>query len=106
MMVDEDFVPTKRQFNKLTNSKYIAKVLVNTHAEPKYKVNDVIELRANAPFNVTVSDMARQTKGFILKTNSAPVISPAKGGKRYLVLPVGSAQPVHIEERYLKKAKI
>jgi len=103
---DDDFVPTKRQFNKLVKNRYVAKVIASTNSEPKYKVNDVIEIRATAPHHVAVASMGGQTRGFILKTNSLPVITPAKGGKRYLILPVGSAQPLHIEERYIKKAKI
>ena len=104
---DDDFVPTKRQFNKLTSSKYIAKVLVSTFAEPKYQVNDVIEARqSTGPYLNSRYGLNKGQKGFIIKIDSEPVISACKGAKRYLVLPVGSATPVHVEERAIKKAKI
>ena len=99
---DEDFIPTLRQFNKLTKNKFAAKVIESTLAEPKYKVDTVVELRANAPWHYP---MKQGQKGFILKTDSKPVVSPARGSKHYLVLPVGAVEPIHMEERHIKEVK-
>ena len=41
----------------------------------------------------------------VLQANAAPVISAAKGSKRYLVLPVGDEVPLLIEERHIKLYK-
>ena len=104
---DENFVPTKRQFNKLVKNKYAAKIIANTYAEPKYKVDDVIEARKSIGlYSNGKYEFAAGQRGFIIKVNSAPVISAAKGSKRYLILPVGSAAPLHVEEREIKKARI
>jgi hypothetical protein len=35
-----------------------------------------------------------------------PIISAAKGAKRYKILPFGSSHSHIVEERYLKKTKI
>lgn len=101
---EEGFVPSERQFNKLTKNKYAARVIESTLSEPKFKVDDVVELRANVPYNTHLS-MSRKTKGFILKVNSAPVTSAAKSSKNYLVLPIGGSQPVQLEERWIKMSK-
>jgi hypothetical protein len=107
VLTDENFVPTKRQFNRLTKNKYALKIIANTHAEPKYKVDDVIEARDHTgTYSNGRYELAKGQKGFIIKVNSAPVISAAKGSKRYLILPIGSAVPLHVEERTIKKAKI
>jgi hypothetical protein len=107
ILTDENFVPTKRQYNKLVKNKYAAKAIACTHAEPKYQVNDVIEARQNSGnYTNRAYELAKGQKGFIIKVDSAPVVSAAKGAKRYLVLPVGSAVPLHVEERTIKKAKI
>ena len=47
----------------------------------------------------------RNKKAFVLKVDAAPVISAAKGVKRYLVLPIGEATPVLVEEREIKAVK-
>ena len=99
----EGFVPSLRQFNKITKNKYAARVIESTLAEPKFKVDDVIELRANAPFHS--SSMRNDNKGFIIEIDSKPVTSAARGSKNYLVLPVGSVETIHIEERFIKRVK-
>ena len=47
----------------------------------------------------------RGKKAFVLKVDAAPVVNAAKGVKRYLVLPIGEAVPVLVEEREIKKVK-
>ena len=106
ILTDENYTPTPRQFNKLVKNKYAAKAIANTNAEPKYKVDDIVEARQHSgDYKNGGYEFAKGQKGFIIKVNSAPVISAAKGSKRYLVLPVGSAAPLHVEERMIKKAK-
>jgi hypothetical protein len=100
---EEGFIPSLRQFNKLTKNKYASRVIESTLAEPKFKVDDVVELRANAPFHS--SSMRNDNKGFIIEVDSKPVTSAARSSKNYLVLPVGSVETVHIEERFMKRVK-
>ena len=107
LLNDEGFVPTPRQFNKFVRNKYAAKAIACTNAEPKYKVDDVIEARQNSGnYKNGGYELSKGQKGFVIKVNSAPVISAAKGAKRYLILPIGSTAPLHVEERMIKKAKI
>ena len=103
ILEEEGFVPSLRQFNKITKNKFAARVIESTLAEPKFKVDDVVELRANAPFHS--SSMRNENKGFIIAVDSKPVTSAARSSKNYLVLPVGSVETIHIEERYMKRVK-
>ena len=41
----------------------------------------------------------------IVKVNSSPIVSAAKGAKNYNILPLGKTHIITIEERWIKKAK-
>ena len=106
ILLEENFIPSERQFNKFTKNKYAAKVLESTLSEPKYKVDDVVEARQSVgKYSKNGHQFNRGQKGFVLEVNSAPVTSAAKGSKKYLILPIGSAEPLHVEERRIKKAR-
>ena len=93
--------PTMAEYNKLVENKYAAGVIRNFLSEPKFVVGSTACFRA-----------ASGTRRFankpviILKYGDAnDVKSHAKGAKPVQVLPIGSAEPIWTEERYLKKAK-
>ena len=97
---DESFVPARGLFQKMHN-KYSARILDETKRTPKYVPGTSVTFRASAPW------VAREAlkKGGLVLTTEMPVTSAAKGGKKYKILPYGAAQPVAIEERYLKALK-
>ena len=103
---DEDFVPTKSQYKKITGNKYAQKVIEETNREPKYSVGEQVKIRA------TVGKFARDSHlrslaerlCFVLRTD-LDVVSAVNGGKRYQVLPMMESTPIEIDERHLKKAK-
>ncbi len=99
ILSDEDFIPTENQFNAIARNKYALKVIESTLEPAAYEDGTLIEGRSTAPSTI------RGIKGFVMKSGHIPVTSPAKGSKMYLVLPVGSATPITIEERYIKLAK-
>ena len=98
---EADFVPTERQYNKMVNNKYAQKVIEATLSEPLYPVNKIVEARSGT----AGQRLLRGAKAFVLKVNPSPVTNAAKGSKKYLVLPIGAATPVTVEERWIKKAK-
>jgi len=102
ILEEEGFVPSLRQFNKITKNKFAAKVIESTLADPKFNVGDVVELRASAPYHLK---MKNDIKGFIIESNSKSVTNAARGSKNYLVLPIGAPTPIHIEERFMKRVK-
>ena len=96
---DEGFIPTEKQFKAFTENKYAAKVVAAAFAPAKYSVNTLVEGRASCGRHL------RGKKAFILKVDAGPIVSAAKGVKRYLVLPIGEAVPVLVEEREIKVVK-
>ena len=96
---EDDFVPSEKQYKALVENKYATKVVAAVLAEAKYPVNTLIEGRASC------SRAMRGKKAFVLKVDAAPVVNAAKGVKRYLVLPIGEASPILVEEREIKAVK-
>ena len=103
IVVDRKFVPTKQQFDKLTNNKYSMKILATYYEPAKYKKGQLIYLRATAPFAYHVA--VGNKPCLILEENIRPIRSAAKGAKRYKILPIGETKYQIVEERYLKKTK-
>ena len=62
---------------------------------PKYALGSAVMVRARA---VT----ARLPHGGIVISTTEPIVSAAKGAKRYKILPFGKAEAVLCEERDLK----
>ena len=99
----DGFAPTEKQFNGITGNKYAAKVLAAYYAEPKFAVGSYVSLRSTAPFDYR----RRASLGpcVIIQSDAAPIVSAARGVKRYKILPFGSAETIIVEERHLKKAR-
>ena len=92
--------PSEKEYNKLVENKYAAGVIRNIQSESKFPVGGAAMFRAGAR-------RSHQGKScVILKHGTTEHInSHAKGAKPIQVLPVGSANPVWTEERWLKKVK-
>ena len=97
---DGDYVPPHNVFQKMQN-KYSARVLEEIKRTPKYPPGSSVTYRSNAAWGIR-QYLAKG--GLVLKTD-LPVTSAAKGGKKYRVLPYGSAEPLECEERWLKALK-
>jgi len=97
---DESFVPSRGLFQKM-NNKYSARVLEETKRTPKYPPGSSVTFRASAGWQIREN---LKKGGLVIKTD-LPVVSAAKGGKKYQILPYGDPQPVECEERYLKALK-
>jgi hypothetical protein len=114
----EGKVPERRKFLRMYENKYSKKVLAQSKSAPKYSVGDYINTRAafdsykNVEFegqmawteqNKIVSNF-KGRGGFILEIDRN-IYSPAKGAKRYKILPIGCTTPLIVEERYIKLNK-
>ncbi len=99
-MADPNWIPTPKQYNAVTGNKFAQAVLMNSLDEPKFAPASMAEFRKSA----RVSYGLRGKPALILRA-VPEVLTHAKGGKRYEVLPVGSSTPIMCEERDLKKAR-
>jgi hypothetical protein len=98
---DDTFIPSERAYKKMVENKFAKKVIAASLAEPRYSVGSHVQLRSTAQGH----SFLRGLTAVVLKTDSKPVTSPARGSKVYSLLFFGKTEAVHIEERWLKKGK-
>ena len=91
--------PARHSFMKMVSNKFAAKVLAEWSKEPRYSVGTSVIVRETV---ARKGGDARLQKGGVILTTNEPIVTSASGSKRYKVLPYGSAEPISIEERYIK----
>ena len=115
-----DEVPPRGKYLKMRNNKYAKKVLAEIERKPRFSTDDHVipnsKFQDGYSFSVAMMS-SRDGKGYVsgseksnFKARGGVIIdiddkirSAAKGAKRYLVLPFGSAETYWVEERFLKK---
>jgi hypothetical protein len=115
-----DQVPPRGKYLKMRNNKYAKKVLAEIERKPRFSTEDHIEPNSkfqtgysfkhpmmsgrNGDSYVTGDEKSNfKARGGIIIDVDDKIHSAAKGAKRYLVLPFGSANTYWVEERFLKK---
>ena len=105
---NDTFIPTYSQYNKMVKNKYAQKVLAAHNDKPKYAQGQLVTFRSAAP-----AAQRRCGDGYlkpavtmmVIAADAAPVTSAARGAKKYKLLPVGKAETLIVEERYIMKAR-
>lgn len=95
VLEDENFIPTKEQWEKFMNNKYSLGFLNNVKSQPKFNVGDTV-----APSHLDKTEL--YSKALVLEANNQLPVTHAAGGKIYSILPYGKVNPITIEERYIK----
>tara|TARA_Y100000034_G_scaffold76760_1_gene92234 strand:- start:889 stop:1701 length:813 start_codon:yes stop_codon:yes gene_type:complete len=90
-------IPSMKDYNKIVKNKYAQKVLTAHYADPLYPVGSMVTIRSNQYRRL------RNGQDYLVIKNDLPIRNACKGAKIYQLLPVGSAELVHIEERHIKK---
>ena len=115
-----DEVPPRGKYLKMRNNKYAKKVLAEIERKPRFSTEDHIipnsKFQEGCSFNPAMMSCRNNTgyvsgnekrnfraRGGIIIDVDDKIHSAAKGAKRYLVLPFGSAETYWVEERFLKK---
>ena len=101
---DEDFIPGKSKYQKMVNNKYASKVLLAFKAEPRFAVNTKVQLRStigNTGYEHNMRPL-RSRICFVL-ANDLPIRNATAGAKRYQILPMGSSDPIEVDEKHLMK---
>lgn len=112
-VIEEDFTPSKRQFNKMCNNKYALKVRKAWFDDPKYPVGTVVAVRDTAPSYCTDGTGPIRSRTvergvithFVIAANADYPKSSCNGAKIYKILAAGSSIPFNIEERHIKKMR-
>ena len=111
--IEEGFIPSRRQFNKMCQNKYALKVRKAWFDEPKYPVGTVVAVRDTAPsycVDGTGPIRSRSVERgvisyFVIAANADYPRSACAGAKIYKILAAGSSTPFNIEERHIKKMR-
>ncbi len=105
-----DYIPSEADYRRVTENKYARGVLAAAHGPAKFPVGSKVMLRASAPWSVrralalAGSTTHRDDKlAMVIKTESSPPMSHARGSKRYKVIFVGDSSAIEVEERWIKK---
>ena len=107
VLTDSNFVPSPKQYKMMCENKYAEKVLDAYRAEPKFPVGSLATLRkyrSNGYMAITGAPMWADINVLVLATNE-PIVSSAKGCKRYKCMVVGGTDTFYCEERDLKNMK-
>ena len=97
----EPYVPSIRIFNKVTDGGYAKKVLEEAFRAPKFPAGSAVRIRRSDRMPMKIKGKAAA----VINTN-APIISAAKGSKRYQVVIIGEPTPIFVEERDLLTKKL
>jgi hypothetical protein len=101
---DDSLVPNRKDFLKMYNNSYAQKVLVATKSKPLFEVNGLVQMRATIGKTWSERHMSKfKLRKCIVLANDLPIKNAVKGAKRYRVLPMGSSEPIEIDERFLMK---
>lgn len=102
--LNPESVPTKGDYDRVTNNKYAAKVLAGFFDAPKYEVGSMVSLRGNASF--ALGRKLPSGMAVVIQANAEIPTAAARGNKIYKLLPVGGTQTILAEERDLKIHKV
>jgi hypothetical protein len=104
ILKSEGFVPTRREYTKMVENKYAQKVLDAHRADPRFGVNQVVQIRSTVCRNVLEQHLRhfRHRRCFVL-ANDLPIKNSTAGAKRYRLLPMGSSEPIELDEKHLMK---
>lgn len=95
ILTNEQFMPTKEEWDKFMNNKYAKGYLDNFKSSPKFKIGDTV-----CPSSIDKTE--RYKIAVVLDNEGLYPLSYATGGKRYMILPYGHTNTIMVEERELK----
>lgn len=101
-VVDEGYMTDQQTYEHMCNNKFALSVIEQTRRQPLYEVGQIVH--PSSKCGLDLKDKFSYG-GVVLAANNEPVISHAKGSKRYLILPIGSAHGITVEERWMKVKK-
>jgi hypothetical protein len=97
---DNAFIPTEQQYRRITENRYAEKVLQSHYSDPAFEAGQLVCRRKGITIDGCPSTQLPMT---VIEVNVGPIVSAAKGGKRYRLLPLGKTRSIVMEERHLKK---
>ena len=103
ILANEDYIPSEKLYRKMVENNYVQRAMKNSKEEIKYPVGSMVTVRNSAAVPGTLILSRHRGEKVIVITAEEKVTSATKGGRKYMVLPIGADQAIPAEERYLKK---
>ena len=100
---DDSYIPTEKQYRAMVENKYVAKVLDNMNSVPTFLVGTMARVRT-----VATGHKMRHYRDKMVMIIDYPdkVAGAARGAIPVIVLPIGTAETIETEVRWLKKARV
>lgn len=101
---DEDYIPPRHKYIKMSTNKYAQNVMSNARDLPKFEKSSMVQLRSTFGRDSTYQRLRKFANRlcFVISTE-ADTLSAVKGGKGYTILPMGHSTPINVEQRHLMK---
>ena len=94
ILEDPDYVPSEKLYRKMVEN-----------VGPLYQVGGMARVRDNTSTKIDTRLEPIRGKLVMIIDCQAEVLSATRGTRKYSILPVGTAEVIELEERFLKKAK-
>jgi hypothetical protein len=104
ILTNDEYMPSEKQYRAMCENKYAKKVLKSYFDAPKFPVGSSVALRNTAPH--AIKKGFDENVGFVVRVDAKAIVSAARGGKQYEILPMGNTKTFFVEERYLKAHRI
>ena len=101
---EPSYVPTKRQFQALTENKFAKKVIRELQRPPTYGKGDLVRVREGNTVPLSMYPL-RGRLCIVIDNNLTSIQSHAVGSKEYRVLPFGSTDTIVCQERHIKSMR-
>ena len=101
ILSDSSYIPSEKLYRKMVENNYVRRAATNNVEPIKYPVGSMVTVRDAQGVGGSLRPYRGQ-KVIVIEAQEI-VMSATKGSRRYSVLPIGGAQAIETEERYLKK---
>ena len=99
---DSNYIPSEKLYRKMVENKYVQRAMQNAKTAPLYTVGSMVTVRDSQGVVGPIRNY-RGKDAVVLEAQDN--LSATKGARIYKVLPVGAAQAIVTQERYIKKKR-
>jgi hypothetical protein len=99
---DSSYIPSEKLYRKMVENKYVQRAQSNAQSGALFAVGSMVTVRNSTSVRGRAS-YHRGKDAVVLEAQDN--LSATKGARIYKVLPVGAAEAIETEERYLKKKR-
>ena len=99
---DSSYIPSEKLYRKMVENKYVQRAQANAQSGALFAVGSMVTVRNSTSVRGRAS-YHRGKDAVVLEAQDN--LSATKGARIYKVLPVGAAEAIETEERYLKKKR-